>query len=115
MPGRRALSRSDFSLISGDRSSKRAASTHFSVTYSSQGSGLAVVVSKKVAKSAVERHLIKRRIREAAHAVANREAVVQSYGALIIYARTGVGARPFAEIQAELTPLLEQLLPLRTI
>ena len=67
------------------------------------GVGSAVVVSKKVAKSSVKRHLIKRRVREAT-APWNSD----SY-ALIIYARTGSDTLPYSEIVSELTPLLQRM------
>ena len=97
------LSRPDFTAVTNDRSAKRASSQHFSVTISRAGVGTAVVVSKKVAKSSVKRHLIKRRVREAT-AAWNSDT-----RALILYARAGSDSLPYSEIVAELTPLLHQM------
>jgi ribonuclease P protein component len=106
MPGRRiALSRRDFAATSADRSSKRAVSPHFSITCSSLGVGVAVIVSKKVARGAVTRHLIKRRIREVLHATPLPPC------ALMVYARAGTADLSYAQLQTELTPLLQKLLP----
>ncbi len=101
MPTRRiALSRHDFSLVSRDSSVRRAVTPHFSATISSHAVGLAVVVSKKVAKSSVSRHLLKRRVREAAH-----PSPISTVAA-IIYARVGATELTYAEITAEIQTLL---------
>jgi ribonuclease P protein component len=97
------LSRADFTNTTQDKGAKRATSAHFSVTFSRQGVGSAVVVSKKVAKSSVERHLLKRRVREAA-APWNSDV-----HALIVYARPGAAALPYSEIVSELTSLLQRI------
>jgi ribonuclease P protein component len=97
------LSRSDFTSVSNDRSAKRGSTPHFSVICSPLGTGSAVVVSKKVAKRSVQRHLIKRRVREV---IAPRCA--DSFG-IIVYARAGAGALAYGEIQTELNPLLQRI------
>jgi len=103
MPKRRLhLSRPDFTSASQDKAAKRGTTPHFSLTLSRAGVGTAVVVSKKVAKSSVARHLLKRRVREAV-APWNSD----SY-ALIIYARPGAAALPYSGIIAELSPLLQR-------
>ena len=97
------LSRPDFTAVTNDRSAKRATSSHFSVTLSVAGVGSAVVVSKKVAKSSVQRHLIKRRVRE----------IVAPWcsdtRALIVYARAGSGGLPYSAMAEELTLLLQRM------
>ncbi len=102
---RLALSRADFSHVTADVKARRAASTYFSAVGSRTGVGCAVVVSKKVAKSAVGRHLLKRRVREALGPWYSN-----SY-ALIVYARPGSASLPYAEITAELNALLPRVAP----
>jgi ribonuclease P protein component len=97
------LSRSDFTNVSNDRSAKRGSTPHFSVICSPQGAGSAVVVSKKVAKSSVQRHLIKRRVREVL-----APWCADSCG-IIVYARAGASALPYTEIQSELSQLLQRI------
>jgi ribonuclease P protein component len=111
-PRRLRLSRRGFMEVSADRSAKRATSEHFSAVLSVShlsNSGCAVVVSKKVAKSAVARHLLKRRIRAALH-----EWCSSSHG-LILYARAGSTEVPFSEISSEISNLLPRLGLSRTI
>jgi ribonuclease P protein component len=96
------LSRAQFTAISSDKKARRTSAAHFSVVTSEACVGVAVVVSKKVAKTSVARHLLKRRIREA---VASCE--FPSAGkAVIVYARSGAATLSFAQITAELAPLL---------
>jgi ribonuclease P protein component len=97
------LSRPDFSSATGDAKARRATSPHFSALYSKNGVGFAFVVSKKVAKLSVGRHLLKRRVREAA-----KNWCSDSY-ALIVYARAGSATLTYKEIEAELTPLLQRV------
>jgi ribonuclease P protein component len=107
------LSRLDFNAASKDRTAKRGASLHFSIVISQAGAGTAVVVSKKVAKSSVERHLIKRRVREAVAAISNsvpKASVSHGTHATIVYAKAGSGALPYSEITTELNALLLPLL-----
>jgi ribonuclease P protein component len=106
MPGRRiALSRHDFAAVASHKGSKRLSGPYFSITSSEKGVGTAVVVSKKVAKSAAQRHLLKRRVREALY----RQELPPA--ALIVYAKAGAAGRTFEEIKEEITPLLAKLLP----
>jgi ribonuclease P protein component len=101
MPKRRLqLSRPDFTAVSSDRAAKRITTSHFSVTSSRIGVGTAVVVSKKVAKSSVQRHLLKRRVREVVAPFCDDSR------ALIVYARPGAGALPYLEISDELSKAL---------
>ncbi len=98
-----SLSRAQFTAVSNDKRARRSSSEHFSVVISSTGVGVAVVVSKKVAKTSVARHLLKRRVREA-----TAEAHFSSAeSAVIVYARAGAAALSFAQITAELAPLLQ--------
>ncbi len=102
MPNRRIhLSRPDFTAVSSDRAAQRLTSSHFSVTISNKGIGLAVVVSKKVAKSSVARHLLKRRIREIVAPFSS------DMSAVIVYARPGAALLPFSEIATEISTLLQ--------
>jgi ribonuclease P protein component len=94
------LSRPDFTAVSNDRSAKRLTSPHFSITISKAGIGTAVVVSKKITKSSVGRHRLKRRVREAiAPFISNTQA-------FIVYARAGSAALPYSDIVTELTTLI---------
>jgi ribonuclease P protein component len=102
---RHRLSRPEFSLVSRDTSAKRAASPHFSVVLSRNAAGAAVVVSKKVAKTAVGRHLLKRRVRAAL------QPWVSSEYALIVFAREGSDAIVFSELAGELETLLQRVIP----
>ena len=105
-PRRLRLSRRGFVAASGDSTAKRATSPHFSATSSQMpdgNGGCAVVVSKKVAKSAVARHLLKRRTR----------ATLQSWCSpthgLIVYARAGSSVLTFQQIEEEINQLLPRL------
>jgi ribonuclease P protein component len=105
MPNRRIhISRPDFTAVSSDRSAKRLISRHFSITSSNKGIGVAVVVSKKVAKSSVERHLLKRRVREVVAPFSSDK------NAIIVYARPGALLLPFSEITTEISALLQPIL-----
>lgn len=85
---------------------KRAQSAHFSLSFrpaEPSTGGCAAVISKKVAKYAVSRHLLKRRI----------YAVLRPFctdaQAIVVYARPGAPTLPFSDIQEELTQLLAQV------
>lgn len=107
-PRSHRLPRAGFEQMTGLR---RSASRHFSISYieSSPIAGLAVVVPKKVAKKSVDRHQLKRRIK----------AVIGPWAAkgrvLIVFPRIGATSLPFSEIEAELTPLLQQSFPSGTM
>lgn len=80
---------------------KRLASPHFSLSIRDAApGGCAVVVSKKVAKFAVTRHLLKRRV------LVVLRPWCASGQALVVYARPGAQALPFKELETELTSLL---------
>lgn len=81
---------------------KRAISAHFSITLARTSEGrAAVVVSKKVAKRSVDRHLLKRRVLEA----------VQDYvlpgRSFIVYARSGSPKLSYQDLATELAGLLD--------
>lgn len=85
---------------------RRLESTHFSVTLSPlpkahPGDGRATaVVSKKVARRSVDRHLLKRRM---------LAILMKAYipgNVTIVYARAGSAALPYRTLAAELTHLL---------
>lgn len=101
LPRRNRLSREGFDSLSNAR---RYSSKHFSVAVSksTQIQGFGVVVSKKVSRLSVGRHLIKRRI----------YSVLKDFGAtnsaLIVYVRPGAEKLPFSTLRAELTELLQE-------
>ncbi len=101
LPRAKRLSRAGFGTVA---TGKRAISAHFSVTYTKSAEGrAAAVVSKKVAKRSVDRHLLKRRILAA---LASRIAPGRSF---IVYARAGSPALPYRELTLELERLLDSL------
>ena len=105
IPRRLRLSRQDFESVLGGSGLQRAQSPHFSIVYGPkpEGSGgCGVVVSKKVVKSSVARHLLKRRIREVIRPTCRIDAV------LVVYARPGAPSLPFEELKSELSELLER-------
>jgi ribonuclease P protein component len=104
-PRRNRLSRPEFALVSSDRSAKRLTSLHFSIVISrAEGvQGCSVVVAKKVAKSSVSRHLLKRRIRESVRLWSSG-----NYG-FIVFARAGSASLSFADLSSELQQLLSQV------
>lgn len=101
LPRAKRLSRADFgTTLQG----KRAVSAHFSVTAApSPEARAAAVVSKKVAKRSVDRHLLKRRILGAIapHLHPGRS--------VIVYARAGSLALPYRALKDELSELLTKL------
>ena len=106
------LSRQAVTAASSSPSAKRATSAHFSVVYvptDSAAGGCAVVVSKKVTKTSVGRHLLKRRVRAAL------SGWCQASYALVIYARAGSSTLPYSVIADELSSLLPQVGASRTI
>ncbi|HEX2792299.1 MAG TPA: ribonuclease P protein component [Candidatus Paceibacterota bacterium] len=99
IPRRLRLPRAHFaSATSGIRS----VSPHFSLTVrkTSVSGGCAAVISKKVAKRAVDRHLLKRRI------FSVMRPWCDPARSIIVYARAGSGALPFSALKRELAELL---------
>lgn len=101
LPRRRRLSREGFDSLSKAR---RFSSTHFSIAVSENGphKGFGVVVSKKVARLAVSRHLMKRRI----------YSILSTFNAekwaVVVYVRAGAEKIPFSSIESELRQLLQE-------
>lgn len=90
--------------VSAQKSGTRAVSAHFSVTaFRSEEGRAAAVVSKKVARRSVDRHLVKRRMLEA---LAPFVAPGRSF---IVYARAGSIELPYRALEAELRTLLTSL------
>ncbi len=82
-------------------SGQKAQSPHFSVIFkTTKNGGCAAVVSKKVARRAVDRHLLKRRI------LALMRPWCSPNRSLIVYARAGAPTLPYRALTAELSPLL---------
>jgi ribonuclease P protein component len=113
LASRLRLSRQAIAGISASSKAKRAASEHFSVVFAKADSaaeaGCAIIVSKKVSKTAVGRHLLKRRIRAAL------KDWCQSSYALLVYARAGSAACSFADIANEINALLPRVGASRTM
>lgn len=98
LPQAKRLTRDDFTQVT---KGKRAITGHFSLSYKqSPFSKGAVVVSKKVAKKATERHLLKRRVLS----VLSKDMPPKT--AVIVYARAGSATIPFSTIKTEITELL---------
>ncbi|MDB5195150.1 MAG: Ribonuclease protein component [Parcubacteria group bacterium] len=101
LPRPKRLTRATFGpVIAG----KRALSAHFSVTVAPSVEGrAAAVVSKKTAKRAVDRHLLKRRMLAVAspHVLSGRS--------FVMYARAGSLALPYRTLARELGDLLTSL------
>lgn len=101
LPRAKRLTRDDFTDVA---KGTRAASRHFSVSYRlTTTPKSAVVVSKKVAKKATDRHLLKRRVLE----------VLEKHStpslSVIVYAKTGSPSLSFAELKEEIEGLLRSL------
>lgn len=101
------LSRAHFVSPASLGPEKRLASAHFSLSLRSvkDTGGCAVVISKKVAKLSVSRHLLKRRV---LHIV---RPWCSSARVLILYARPGAASLDFPTLSTELTELLTRALP----
>ena len=98
LPQAKRLTRDDFTQVT---KGKRAITGHFSLSYKhSLFSKGAVVVSKKVAKKATDRHVLKRRV------LALLSKSMPEQTAVIVYARAGSPTLPFSRIKEEITELL---------
>jgi ribonuclease P protein component len=83
---------------------KRLTSQHFVVSLAPVArGGVAVVVPKKVAAHSVDRHLLKRRVLSVLAPWA------RPHTALVVHAKTGSPALPFAALKRELEGLLGKL------
>lgn len=100
LPRRLRLGRAEFAEAATGR---RAQSAHFSVTVrkNTEKGGSAAVISKKVAKKSVDRHLLKRRILEVLRPYTN------SSRSIVVFARAGSPSLPFKALKEELTALLK--------
>lgn len=99
IPRNMRLSRAQFASAT---QGKRAQSAHFSVTTRRNGQGgLAAVISKKVAKRSVDRHLLKRRILAVLRGWHDPELSV------IVFARSGSTSLSFKALSEELNALLK--------
>lgn len=101
IPHEMRLSRAHFAPLGPET---RAASTHFSISLrNADGTGgCATVISKKVAKLSVSRHLLKRRMLSVMKDYCTKNM------ALIVYARPGAAALPYPELKTELSELLSR-------
>lgn len=100
LPRRLRISRAAFTNTGKEM---RVVSPHFSVSMREGTPGAAVIISKKVEKTSVGRHRLKRRV------VAAIEHHLPLEAALFIYARAGAAQLPYAAIREELTSLLHRL------
>lgn len=102
VPRRLKLSRASFPK---GREGSRASSPAFTVVFGpSKNGGCAVVVPKAVAKKAVLRHRIKRRMLEVLRPWCSKERFV------VVYAKTAVASLSEKEMKEELTRILERAL-----
>lgn len=83
-------------------SGRRLSSKHFSAVIPKNDAGYAVIVSKKTAREAVQRHRIKRRVLEAL-----RKTPLPP--ALLLFPKSSVAALPSREIEAELSELISKI------
>lgn len=81
---------------------RRLSSTNFSVVFSKEVKGYAVVVPKKVARLSVTRHRIKRRVLAALRALPTNTLPP----ALIVFPKASASSVSYQDIQAELKNLL---------
>lgn len=80
------------------------ASPHFSVwTGPAQQGGVSAVISKKVARRSVDRHLLKRRI------LAVIAPLVRKDRFLVLYARGGSTTLTFSELRQEIISLIQRI------
>jgi ribonuclease P protein component len=105
------LPRAGFEHLAASPAARRFGGLHFSILTAQNMGGLAVVVSKKVARKSVDRHKLKRRIREALHELGfpglNQSAIV--------YARPGSSPLPYAVLRQELAGILRLPKPSDTL
>ncbi|MFA7302425.1 MAG: ribonuclease P protein component [Candidatus Paceibacterota bacterium] len=87
-----------------DSRAHRASSAHFLITSPYEGSGYAVVISKKVARLSVSRHRLKRRV------LAALRALPQLPKSLIVFPRASATGLDFAATKEELATLLSKIL-----
>lgn len=89
------------------RGLSRTTTPHLTISYGvlPNDAGIGVIVPKKVLKSAVDRHRLKRRLRE----------LLRGRGVpgktIIVVARTGAGALTYDELESELSHAFRDILP----
>jgi ribonuclease P protein component len=99
-PRRKRLSREVFPSIL--KRGRRLVSPNFTVVFSEEAAGYAVVVPKKTARLSVARHRIKRRVLAALRAL-------PLPSALIVFPKLSVGSVSYKDIQEELAVLLAKI------
>jgi ribonuclease P protein component len=105
LPRKQRLPRYGFPQL---RTLARAQSAHFSISYGeSTVPGAAVIVPKKVVKSSVGRHRIKRQV------LATLQPHVGSFRTIIIAVRGDAANVPSLVLRDELNSLLRSILPTR--
>jgi ribonuclease P protein component len=111
IPRRFRLSRAGFAHLAASPAARRAAGAHFSVLTAREPGGIGVVVSKKVARRSVDRHRIKRHVREAL-----KELGVPGLNAsIVVFARSSSATLSYAAVRDELAHLLRAHLPSGTL
>ena len=97
-PQAKRLTRENFKDIT---KGKRAATRHFSISYlPSKTEKVAVIVSKKVAQKAVDRHRLKRRVLESIGTNLPKNVL------LLVYTKGGSAELSFFEVKKEVSELL---------
>jgi len=88
----------------------RKATTHFSISHGQvqNASGIGIIVPKKIAKSSVVRHQLKRRVREVVRDILRHSPNTDTV--LVITARAGASTLPFHELKNELSAAFEDIL-----
>ncbi|MFM2330679.1 MAG: Ribonuclease [Candidatus Parcubacteria bacterium] len=82
---------------------RRVSTPHFLAVFSTDTTGYAVVVPKKVARLSVTRHKIKRRVLEAFRTLSTPES------ALLLFPKQAVAEMSYAEVREELDELLSKI------
>ncbi len=97
---RERLHRAEFSRTS--RTGQRLSSIHFTAILTSDGTGYAVVVSKKVASLSVTRHRIKRQVLEALRTLTLPKS-------LILFPKASIAQLNYTQIKEDLSDLLSKI------
>lgn len=86
------------------------ATPHFSISYgsSAKAAGIGVIVPKKVARSSIERHLLKRRIREILRELLKDGEMAGTV--IIVSARAGAASLSFQKLKEELSGAFKAIL-----
>lgn len=104
VPKRRRLARSAFL----SKTTKKRHSDYFSLVIPAEASGYAIVISKKILKKAVDRHLLKRRTA----AALRRQSATILPRAGIIFPKASALTAPFGDIVSDLATLLSEPPPM---